>query len=341
MPPVKQRQIHVIGSLRDFQPPQYAAERGVNFHNLTPIQYTPCQGPSPANNFAPIIPHDHDKQSVESSSVSQLPTFFMTNAQSLGNKFEDIEVVFEQNSVDVAVVTESWFSNNMPENQLDINNYNLFSKHREEKGGGGVAIYVKEDVPASHIDSIIVPSELECLWVKIRPKKPPRSISAIAVCAITTNSPLQPLLMEHLLSSVDHLRSKHPDIGILITGDFNRMNMFQLINGNNLSQNVDFPTRGKATLDLMLTSGNLRECYAKPYPLSLHLASVTILVLFGSLKFTVLPNTSTKRRSLAPYLSLECEHLDLGFKALTGIKPWKSPVLKGKQTLFMKFLIWA
>ena len=75
--------------------------------------------------------------------------------------------------------------------------------------------------------------------------------------------------------------------------------------------------------------------------LSLHLASVTILVLFGSLKITVLPNTSTKHRSLAPYLSLECEHLDLGFKTLTGIKSWKPPVLKRKQTLFMKFLIWA
>ena len=74
--------------------------------------------------------------------------------------------------------------------------------------------------------------------------------------------------MEHLLSSVDYLRSKHPDIGILITGDFNRMNMFQLINGNDLSQIVDFPTRGKATLDPMLTSGNLRECYEKPIPLS-------------------------------------------------------------------------
>ena len=31
--------------------------------------------------------------------------------------FENIEVVFEQNCVDVGVVTESWFSNKMPENQ--------------------------------------------------------------------------------------------------------------------------------------------------------------------------------------------------------------------------------
>ena len=89
----------------------------------------------------------------------------MTIEQSLGNKFEDIEVVFEQNGVDVSVITESWFSNNMPENQLAINSnvYNLFSKHREEKRGGGVAIYVKEDISASHTDNIDVPSELECL----------------------------------------------------------------------------------------------------------------------------------------------------------------------------------
>ena len=50
------------------------------------------------------------------------------------------------------------------------------------------------------------------------------------------------------------------------------MNMLQLINGNDLSQIVDFPTRGKATLDLKLTSGNLRECYEKPIPLSLSLS---------------------------------------------------------------------
>ena len=52
------------------------------------------------------------------------------------------------------------------------------------------------------------------------------------------------------------------------TEDLNGMNMFQLINGNDLSQIVDFLTREKATFDLMHTSGNLRDCYEKPIPLS-------------------------------------------------------------------------
>ncbi len=68
----------------------------------------------------------------------------MTNAQSLGNRYEDIEVVFEQNNVDVGVVTESWFSDDMPEDQLNISNYNLFSQPRKKHGGE--AIYVKEDI---------------------------------------------------------------------------------------------------------------------------------------------------------------------------------------------------
>ena len=117
----------------------------------------------------------------------------MTNAQSLGNKFVEVEVVFEQNSVDVGFITESWFKEEMNENQLNISNCNLFSQpQRGKKGGGGVAVYVREDIPAYPINDIAGPPELECLWVKVRPKKLPRSISATVVCAeyITTNQPM-------------------------------------------------------------------------------------------------------------------------------------------------------
>ena len=74
------------------------------------------------------------------------------------------------------------------------------------------------------------------MWVKVRPKKLPRSVSVIAVCAvyITTKSPPQPMLLEHLLTIADCLRSKYPDIGIIITEDFNVMNISQLTHGNDL-----------------------------------------------------------------------------------------------------------
>ena len=84
-----------------------------------------------------------------------------------------------------------------------------------------------EDIPAIVMDEITVSPELECMWLKVRPKRLPRNISAIAICAvyITTTSLYQNLLVEHLLDTVDYLRAKYPDIGVMITGDFNRINV--------------------------------------------------------------------------------------------------------------------
>ena len=194
----------------------------------------------------------------------------MTNAQSIVNKLEEADIVFEQQQVDIGIITESWFSSKIPENYVNIPGYNLYSKPRGQKGGGGVAAYVHEDVPAIVMDKITVPPELECMWLKVRPKKLHRKISAIAICPvyITTKSPYQNLLAENLLDTVDCLRAKYPDIGVMITGDFNRINLNHLCRGNDLYQIIDFPTRANATLDLIITSGKLKDHYRKPFPLS-------------------------------------------------------------------------
>ena len=84
------------------------------------------------------------------------------------------------------------------------------------------------------------------------------------LCTLPQNLCISPCYW-NLLTSVDYLCSKYPDIGILITGDFNHMNISQLTHGNDLYQMVDFHT---ATLDLVIVSDNLRVCYEKPHPLS-------------------------------------------------------------------------
>ena len=132
--------------------------------------------------------------------------------------------------------------------------------------------------------------------------------------------------------------SKHPDIG-----NFNPWTCFNWSMAMILAKSLTMLHLRKSDASVIrpiLTSGNLRECYEKPYPLSP--LGLSDHCAFWKPKITVLPNTSTKHIniSLAPYLNLECEHLDLGFEALNGINFWKPPVLKIKQTLFMKFLIW-
>ena len=185
----------------------------------------------------------------------------LTNTRSLVNKFDEMEIVLQQEIIDVAVITESWFHPLLPEHMLAIDGYNLFSKCRTHVKGGGVAVYVRSHIMAKEIDVITVPEELECKWVLISPKRTPRDVSLIAVCAvyITTDSPNQETLRQHILESMDILHVKYPDIGFLILGDFNRMNTSTIQYGYNLKQVVDFPTRDEATLDLILT--NMTQFY--------------------------------------------------------------------------------
>ena len=82
----------------------------------------------------------------------------------------------------------------------------------------------------------------------------PRGVSAVTVCVayIVRDSPLQPKLENHVINTVDHVRTSYPEMGFCIMGDFNKMNINSILRGNNLKQIVTFPTRGNATSALIL-----------------------------------------------------------------------------------------
>ncbi|XP_072048885.1 uncharacterized protein [Amphiura filiformis] len=156
----------------------------------------------------------------------------------------------------------------MPDSKTKIDGYQLFSNCREHIRGGGVGIYVRSDISAQVINDIQIPDELECLWVMLRPKRTPRSVSLIAVCCvyILTDSPYQDLLQCHLNESMDYLKTKHPDIGFVVLGDFYRMNVNNVLHAHDLKQLVTFPTRGDAILDIIMT--NISSYFENPLDVS-------------------------------------------------------------------------
>ncbi|KAI8494998.1 hypothetical protein Bbelb_269840 [Branchiostoma belcheri] len=192
------------------------------------------------------------------------PSICLCNPRSLVNKLEEYESFLSDHSVDIGVVAESWFSPNIPEPCLFIEGYTLFSKCRTSRRGGGVAVYVKSSIPSGLLPDITVPSELECVWVTARPKRLPRGVSEVVVGAVYNppSSPHQDLLLDHLVSVTDDIRTRNPEAGIILLGDFNHLDISQLCNGNNLSQVIKEPTRGQAMLDLIIT--NLDKHYKTP-----------------------------------------------------------------------------
>lgn len=69
------------------------------------------------------------------------------NSRSLnGLKFDYVRNVFQNSDIDVICVTETWFRTNVSEIHYRINGFKLFQACRENRRGGGVAVYYKDNL---------------------------------------------------------------------------------------------------------------------------------------------------------------------------------------------------
>ena len=105
------------------------------------------------------------------------------------------------------------------------------------------------------------------LWLRLRPRRLARGFSCI-IAAVIYHPPgaEERSIREHLFQSLTLAESRYPKCGLLITGDFNRLNINRLLNHFRLKQIVKASTRENAILDLILT--NMHENYSAPkvYP---------------------------------------------------------------------------
>ena len=73
-------------------------------------------------------------------------------------------------------------------------------------------------------------------------------------------------MRENIITSIDAVIRKHPDCGIIITGDFNQLNDNYLKTHYRFVQIVNVGTRGNAVLDNIWT--NMDNVYMSPVTLS-------------------------------------------------------------------------
>ncbi|KAI8522201.1 hypothetical protein Bbelb_019550 [Branchiostoma belcheri] len=188
-----------------------------------------------------------------------------TSYRSLLNKMDEFQLVLSTSAIDVAVVTETWFTPSLPLGATDIPNFNQFSKCRSDRRGGGVAVYTKHTIPSKPLD-VAVPTELECVWVHLRPHWLPRSVSSIALCAVyhPPNSTSDNALLDFLSDSIDDVRRQYPGVGVVVLGYLNHLDVSTICHEHFLKPVVSVPTRENAILDQVLASEALTKCYQPP-----------------------------------------------------------------------------
>ena len=111
--------------------------------------------------------------------------------------------------------------------------------------------------------SALANNDHEVIWLKLKPVRLPRGIPCIILCNLYHPPKGNDQdLINYLYESLTTIEARFTNCGIIILGDFNKLNLSRIKNSFKLCQIVKFPTRGPSSLDLVLT--NTRQFYDEP-----------------------------------------------------------------------------
>ena len=201
---------------------------------------------------------------------------------SLAPKIDEIAHCVISEDIDIAFFNETWLKDCVPDDPIKIKGYQLFRRDRKGKDHGGVCLYVKDSIQC-HILSDFHHDDHEVLWADLRLHRLPRGLSNI-IAGVLYHPPEANNLSkaEYVKSCLERIEAKHPNSGIILAGDFNKLKFTSAASYFQLKPMVSFPTRGANILDQIFT--NLHEFYNDPSPrphfgLSDH---ITVIVSAGA-----------------------------------------------------------
>ena len=94
----------------------------------------------------------------------------LLNINSFSSKYDAIKLVI-QGKIDVMVIVETKLDDSYPISQFHIDGYATPFRRDRNKHGGGILIYVREDIPCKLLDKHIFPDDIEGLFVELNFRK--------------------------------------------------------------------------------------------------------------------------------------------------------------------------
>ena len=106
-------------------------------------------------------------------------------------------------------------------------------------------------------------TNIEAIWLELRPSRLPRGIPCIILCNLYhPPSGNDQVIISYLYETLTTIEASFANCAIIILGEFNKLNFSRLRNAFKLCQIVKFPTRGPNFLDLIFT--NMKVFYDDP-----------------------------------------------------------------------------
>ena len=158
-----------------------------------------------------------------------VPSFILSNVVSLSPKIDEIRLVVNKVAPKIAVFTETWLRQAIPDSVVNILGYNIFGKNRVVRTHGEVCVYIQNKKKVDILSNIISPS-FEVLWLKLRPRKLPRGISLNILGAIYhppgTPGSYDLAIIDYLIDSLTKVEAMYSNCGIVTISLFPKARNF-------------------------------------------------------------------------------------------------------------------
>ena len=92
------------------------------------------------------------------------------NINSISNKFDQWKL-FVQGKVNILVVTEAKFDSTVSSSQFVTDGYSEPYRFDRNRNGGGVLIYIPEDIPSKLLADHKLPHDIEGIFVELNLRK--------------------------------------------------------------------------------------------------------------------------------------------------------------------------
>ena len=92
------------------------------------------------------------------------------NVNSISKKFDELNHLF-QNKLDILVITETKIDSSFPIGQFVIKGFSQPYRLDRNRNGGGILIYVREDIPSKELKRHTFPNDIEGIFIEINIRK--------------------------------------------------------------------------------------------------------------------------------------------------------------------------
>ena len=212
------------------------------------------------------------------------------NINSIRNKFDQLKDII-QDKVDVLVLTETKLDESFPTSQFLLPGFSKPYRFDRDKHGGGILLYVREDIPSKLLNSYTLPKDVEAIFIELNLRKVKWLISGLYHPPSQSDN----YFFQTVSDALDKYRQKYPKF--LLCGDFNAeiselcfTNFLQKHDaGSIIRENTCFKSiTNPSCIDLFVTNS--------PHSFQNSSALATGLSDFHKMVVTVLKNTFAKAK---------------------------------------------